>query len=103
MDAFRHVVRTTEISSAALAHDWKDDFLQQIRKIVLTFKAEEALRSRESFTLQEWLDLRAITISLRPYMCLFRVALGLPSDPDCFTFAGRVEQRSTLRQFQTVL
>ncbi|KAI9777776.1 MAG: hypothetical protein M1839_008571 [Geoglossum umbratile] len=106
MNALRHAVNTTTLypvkgrSSATTVESWKSHFWREVLVVVKALQAEKGLQGR-NFSLREWMDLRQLTISARPFMVLVRASLGLPCNLDYGTDRtsdDRIHQVQTLVQ-----
>ncbi|SLM39178.1 Terpenoid synthase [Lasallia pustulata] len=82
MGAFQHVIQTSTLSNAnptsvsTVEEAWKPAFWAEILTVVEALNAEKDLQGR-AFSMAEWMDLRILTISARPFMVLTRASLGL--------------------------
>ncbi|PWW78231.1 hypothetical protein C7212DRAFT_352543 [Tuber magnatum] len=59
---------------------WRPMFLEAVREVILGFRAERPLlgnNSTSKIDLAEWMRVRIITISVRPFMIIARASLGL--------------------------
>ncbi|KAH0542451.1 hypothetical protein FGG08_003122 [Glutinoglossum americanum] len=106
MNAFHHAVSTTTLrsvrgnSNAVVAESWKSHFWREILTVVKALQAEGSLRGR-NFSMREWMDIRLLTISARPFMVLVRASLDLPCNLDYGTDRtndDRIHQVQTLVQ-----
>ncbi|CUS14158.1 unnamed protein product [Tuber aestivum] len=78
---------TNSSSSSSSSHHTKDDhfwrpmFLEAVREVIMGFRAERPLLANNGASskidLAEWMRVRIITISVRPFMIIARASLGL--------------------------
>jgi hypothetical protein len=83
MAAFHNTVSTTRLSAKINTTDvsvieaWKVDFWLEVLSVIKALQAEKSLG--HLFSMRDWIQLRLITISARPFMVLVRASLGLPA------------------------
>ncbi|KAG0643342.1 hypothetical protein HOY80DRAFT_463053 [Tuber brumale] len=61
-------------------HLWRPMFREAVREVIMGFRAERPLLRKNSVSkidLAEWMRVRIITISVRPFMIIARASLGL--------------------------
>ncbi|EPS45161.1 hypothetical protein H072_820 [Dactylellina haptotyla CBS 200.50] len=84
--ALRDLVDQTELKTASTIdfdeHTWRRSFLDAIMEILYAFEGERPLLAQfkegnEFVQLSDWMVLRVVTISARPFMVLARASLGL--------------------------
>ncbi|KAM0796521.1 hypothetical protein BDR22DRAFT_522200 [Usnea florida] len=85
MGAFHGAVQAATIHDANPVHPvnpicepWKEIFWSEVATVARALLAEQDL-DEERFTMQEWLDLRIVTISARPLLVLLQASFGLPA------------------------
>ncbi|CAZ85945.1 unnamed protein product [Tuber melanosporum] len=70
-------------------HLWRPIFREAVREVIMGFRAERPLLGKNSASkidLTEWMRVRIITISVRPFMIITRASLGL--DPTLSPFGN---------------
>ena len=82
--AFHNAVSTTSLfhidgGGSTVTEAWKVDFWLEVLSVIKALQAEKLLHGRK-FRMADWLRLRIVTISARPFMVLVRASLGLPSN-----------------------
>jgi hypothetical protein len=101
--AFHHAVVTTVLyPSCPEKEDWKLSFWHEVGTVVRALQDEKPLHGRK-FSMEEWIRLRILTISARPFMVLARASLGLPTDLNDITTSPRINQMQILVQSITGL
>ncbi|KAF3919242.1 hypothetical protein AA313_de0208145 [Arthrobotrys entomopaga] len=81
--ALRDIVEQTELTSDVDENEWlwRRSFLDAIMEILYAFEGERPLLEQfqrdENVKLTDWMVLRMVTISARPFMILARASLGL--------------------------
>ena len=81
--AFHNAVSTTRLlandgtADVSVIEAWKVDFWLEVLSVIRALQAEKTLGL--SFSMRDWIQLRLITISARPFMVLVRASLGLPA------------------------
>ncbi|KAK6525176.1 hypothetical protein TWF694_005322 [Orbilia ellipsospora] len=81
--ALRDIVQQTELTSDIEENEWlwRRSFLDAIMEILYAFEGERPLldqfQKEEKVKLSDWMVLRMVTISARPFMILARASLGL--------------------------
>ncbi|KAA8912002.1 hypothetical protein FN846DRAFT_773590 [Sphaerosporella brunnea] len=80
--ALRNVIHSTPICSgivdSAKETRWRESFMEAICEVLQGFREERPLLEAGRIKMYEWMRLRAITISTRPFFILARADLGLP-------------------------
>jgi hypothetical protein len=81
MDAFREAVQSTTLflSEKPSNDTWKTVFWAEVLTVCKALKAEQPFLTTP-LSMQDWLSLRVVTISARPFFVLFRAGLDLPCD-----------------------
>ncbi|KAG9230052.1 isoprenoid synthase domain-containing protein [Amylocarpus encephaloides] len=96
--AFHHAVSLTNLFPTSSQNDaWKLDFWREVGTVVQALRNEDTLHNR-SFSMCEWMRLRILTISARPFMVLARAGLGLPTNLDNLFNCPRINQMQVLVQ-----
>ncbi|KAF6240471.1 hypothetical protein HO173_001139 [Letharia columbiana] len=85
MGAFHSAVQTASITNQnpldpvdPIREPWKEVFWSEVATVARALLAEQDLDDQK-FTMQEWLDLRVLTISARPLLVLLQASFGLPA------------------------
>lgn len=85
MGAFHGAVQAATMHDAnpvrpvsPIREPWKETFWSEVATVARALLAEQDL-DEERFTMQEWLDLRVVTISARPLLVLLQASFGLPA------------------------
>jgi hypothetical protein len=101
--AFHHAVATTVLHpSCPEKEDWKLGFWHEVGTVVRALQSEKPLHGQR-FSMNEWIRLRILTISARPFMVLARAGLGLPTDLNDIATSPRINQMQVLVQSVTGL
>jgi Terpene synthase family 2, C-terminal metal binding len=96
--AFHHAVSTTTLFPSNPENEiWKIHFWHEVKTVVRALQDEKPLRGRD-FSMNEWMRLRILTISARPFMVLARASAGLPTDLNDITTSPRINQMQILVQ-----
>ncbi|KAF3932048.1 hypothetical protein ABW20_dc0104722 [Dactylellina cionopaga] len=104
--ALRDLVEQTELKTASVINvdekAWRRSFLDVIMEILYAFEGERPLldqfkKGEENVKLADWMVLRLVTISARPFMVLARASLGL--QPNLSPFGNTI--RSTVSGLPT--
>lgn len=100
--AFHNVVSTTRlqtndsIDNVTVIEAWKVDFWLEVLSVVKALQAEKSLRGQD-FKMKDWIQLRLLTISARPFMVIVRASLGLTPTLEVAT-TPRIQQLQILAQ-----
>ncbi|TGZ81634.1 hypothetical protein EX30DRAFT_251685 [Ascodesmis nigricans] len=81
--ALRGVIENTVVGSKD-QRVWRDSFNAAIREVMIGFREERPLIDSDNITMQQWMRLRVITISTRPFFILARADIGLPATVSSF-------------------
>ncbi|KAI5820136.1 hypothetical protein BZA77DRAFT_240289 [Pyronema omphalodes] len=79
--ALRNVIHSTNICGAIVDSrkeiEWRQSFMDAVCEVLVAFREERPLLSSDTISMADWMRLRAITISVRPFLILARTDLGL--------------------------
>lgn len=98
--ALHYAVCTTQLfpDNPNENEDWKLHFWYEVGIVVKALQDEKPLHGR-NFAMSEWIRLRILTISARPFMVMARAGLGLPTSlSDTSRVSSRISQMQVLVQ-----
>ncbi|KAI5840521.1 hypothetical protein DFP73DRAFT_633880 [Morchella snyderi] len=77
--ALRTVIDATSIyyQSGVVSAPWKVAFNNAVKEVIAGFRAERPLLSADRIELSDWMPVRMVTISVRPFMILAKASLNL--------------------------
>ncbi|CAG8978274.1 hypothetical protein HYALB_00010226 [Hymenoscyphus albidus] len=98
--AFHHAVCSTQLfpENPNENEEWKLHFWHEVGVVVKALQDEKPLHGRR-FAMSEWIRLRILTISARPFIVVARAGLGLPTSlPNIYRVSSRISQMEVLTQ-----
>ncbi|CAG8953246.1 hypothetical protein HYFRA_00003449 [Hymenoscyphus fraxineus] len=98
--AFHHAVCSTQLfpENPNENEEWKLHFWHEVGVVVKALQDEKPLHGKR-FAMSEWIRLRILTISARPFMVVARAGLGLPTSlPNTYRVSSRISQMEVLTQ-----